>query len=850
MSQITQLDRLIAEEPFVRTLAQSLLADEADEVVQQTYMRALKHSGEAIEQPRSWLATVVRNVASNLQRDQKRRLDRERDARAQTLAPSSDELMVREEQRQRLVAAIDALPSNLRTVLLLRFYEGLAPRHIAQKTGLSNDVVRNRIRRALQLLRERLDADHNGDRRAWMLALIPIACPSAAQAAKTTATTTSITAATAAILSVAVGALWWSWPADPPPATDTLAAVADDTDVDAAVAQRGPARAVVPETVREPVTPEEDGVTAGTLDVILLHSDGQTPAVGTALYVHHNGNDQRAPLRQKVCDATGTCSFANLPAGEIWISNDRGTHPLVTTIVAGEHRVVQHVLDGGVTLTGIVVDDDGKPVPGARIEGSPLSSATTDAMQLGTADANGRFEILDVSRRAVVGARAPGRMPGMMLSVHGKIGTTIDLRLTVGPPGCNVTGVVRNENGRPVPHASIAIGGGRSSGLRVFGSVHPPMPSLTKSDAKGRFRAIGVPAGKLPVVVIARDRAPWFGMCETHHDATNDLQISMLPPATIEGVVLTNDGSPAVGAIVEIHAIHRFDFQQTRCDEEGRYRLTRVGPGITPLRAHLPGVGGAMADVETKANETMHLDLQLDDGPPPGSGPRRPGQQRGPLPNLAPSREKPPMVPAIGPQPMPQPGFDVDRDGEAPARDEHGKTERRGRKKRHRGTGAIVGRIVAPDGTPLENASVFAEYRGKGVRGNVERLTGNDGGFELPHLADGKWRIDVFPHGRPAFSLEEIDLRDGERRQLAASTAPAGGRLRILLPLDYPQNTRIRLRPRPTFRRIAVHHVNGGRETDFLPAGEYEMTVRNHNVELLRQKVTVVADRVSVVSLR
>ena len=37
MSQVSPPDRLLAEEPFVRTLAQALLAEEADEVVQPTW---------------------------------------------------------------------------------------------------------------------------------------------------------------------------------------------------------------------------------------------------------------------------------------------------------------------------------------------------------------------------------------------------------------------------------------------------------------------------------------------------------------------------------------------------------------------------------------------------------------------------------------------------------------------------------------------------------------------------------------------------------------------------------------------------------------------------------------------
>lgn len=36
-----ELQRLLAEEPFVRALAKSLVADEADDVVQQAWVRAM-----------------------------------------------------------------------------------------------------------------------------------------------------------------------------------------------------------------------------------------------------------------------------------------------------------------------------------------------------------------------------------------------------------------------------------------------------------------------------------------------------------------------------------------------------------------------------------------------------------------------------------------------------------------------------------------------------------------------------------------------------------------------------------------------------------------------------------------
>ena len=58
------LQLLFAEDPFLRALAQQLVVSDADEVVQQTWLQALQQSRADIEQPRSWLTRIARNVAA------------------------------------------------------------------------------------------------------------------------------------------------------------------------------------------------------------------------------------------------------------------------------------------------------------------------------------------------------------------------------------------------------------------------------------------------------------------------------------------------------------------------------------------------------------------------------------------------------------------------------------------------------------------------------------------------------------------------------------------------------------------------------------------------------------------
>src|SRR4030095_5181412 len=104
------LQRLLAEEPFVRLLAHTLLAEEADEGVQQTWLRAMRAGGGEIADPRSWLARIAWNVAHNLRRSRRRRERHERDGLdsldAPVTVPSSAELLEREGRRRQVVQGV------------------------------------------------------------------------------------------------------------------------------------------------------------------------------------------------------------------------------------------------------------------------------------------------------------------------------------------------------------------------------------------------------------------------------------------------------------------------------------------------------------------------------------------------------------------------------------------------------------------------------------------------------------------------------------------------------------------------------------------------------------------------
>src|SRR5436190_1898691 len=75
----------------------------------------------------------------------------------------------------RVVAAVLALEEPYRECVLLRYFEELSPRAIAARQRVPLETARTRLKRALELLRARLDREYGGERGAWGAALAPFA---------------------------------------------------------------------------------------------------------------------------------------------------------------------------------------------------------------------------------------------------------------------------------------------------------------------------------------------------------------------------------------------------------------------------------------------------------------------------------------------------------------------------------------------------------------------------------------------------------------------------------------------------------------------------------------------------
>ncbi len=159
-------EALIQHREFVRAIAKQLLRDDSavDDVAQEVAIATWKSETAKASSDgasRGWFATLARNFARNRQRAEARRLARERSAADAEIVRdgSPADTFDRVETAQRVVAAVMALEEPYRSVLLLRYYEGLDPGAIAATRCENPSTVRAQLSRAHARLRARLERD-------------------------------------------------------------------------------------------------------------------------------------------------------------------------------------------------------------------------------------------------------------------------------------------------------------------------------------------------------------------------------------------------------------------------------------------------------------------------------------------------------------------------------------------------------------------------------------------------------------------------------------------------------------------------------------------------------------------
>lgn len=142
---------------------------EAEDVVQDAFLRAFRaFGGFRGENAKPWLLAIVRNAAFRAIQNRKRSArffilsgdvkgsDGQVVAEIASDDPSAESVLLAAEDRERLHAALGALPIDYREIIVLREMEGLSYSEISEAVAIPIGTVMSRLSRARAELRELL----------------------------------------------------------------------------------------------------------------------------------------------------------------------------------------------------------------------------------------------------------------------------------------------------------------------------------------------------------------------------------------------------------------------------------------------------------------------------------------------------------------------------------------------------------------------------------------------------------------------------------------------------------------------------------------------------------------------
>ncbi len=591
-------EQLLRESSWVRRLALQLAGDAAgaDDLEQDTWLRALARPPRGGQPVRGWLATVMRNRQAHRRRAEQRRLHHERCAARPDRG--DHDLLERIEAQRAIAALVLALDEPYRTTIVLRYFESCGPAEIADRQGVPVATVKTRLARGLQRLRDQLKRQHGRDT-PWLLALAPLLRPDLGTAAAGPAVGSTCLAAPGlaspltlgilamntkvivAFLAVAATGVTWlalatnSTPADrttsgsPPQSEDGVPAALQPTD--ASAAGRRPVESAPRAAVDQPAaiaTRTSPAVRGRVLDVRgrPLAGVAVRPRSGSGANPVAAESDagEDTGIAVATTDAEGWFEFATGAAGALHVDDADYVTVLGARPVAADSGATPVVVAAPrVLLAGLVVAPDATPREGASVEitlpsdlrariGTVLDDSTTLSWRT-TSGVDGSFELI---APAVDGATLIGSVEG--LEPHRMVAPTSDrsdLLLELGDPARSedtLRGLVVDAAGTPVDGATVAMG-----------------IDTTTTDTQGRFsfaldaeqsfnrmarRYLEVDAGELRAIKPGHLPAhlPAAGRDADGKPIWPDSIVLRLggPPLSIAGRVVDERGEPRPGAMV------------------------------------------------------------------------------------------------------------------------------------------------------------------------------------------------------------------------------------------------------------------------------------------------------------
>ncbi|MEP6865515.1 MAG: sigma-70 family RNA polymerase sigma factor, partial [Deltaproteobacteria bacterium] len=587
-SEMSDIAKLLAEADWLTRLAQSLVGrDDADDIVQETYVAALRKPPDPDRPARPWLRRVMVNVVRMRHRGRVRR-----DAREQAVIsaeiPTPEQALERARVERTLANLVLALEEPMRSTVLLRYREGLSPEAIAAQQHISVRTVRRRLQEGVARLRVGMDGRE--DSKTWRAAFAPFLVPRNAAPVpwrgglvfKKVLAIVAILIASWLVGRKVVGKSGTSSSETASSSTTPLSIVKR------VVATAGAMSNIVEEDlVPVPGCVHLRGTISDSSGAPIPHARvSARPSQGARA----KGVDADDSGHYDLCAHFGTLIVDFTAIGFSGITTR-------VTFAADETRDVTLLPEA--VIAGTVVTTDGTPVAGAEVVVDPLRkiSVMVERPVKVTTDAAGAFRIGGISPgRNVLSANAAGLWSRSHELVIGAGETREHVVLRMAPGG-RITGRVV-DHGRPVAGAGVTV--------RSPSTLHAGI--LTTTAADGSFAIDRAPKGHVGMIVdlfhVEAPASVEVGDAETH------VVIEVSALGTIEGTV-TSHGAPVADAVVGCPATVANNIADVTTQADGRYRCAGFKAGTFNLLAR--DVNGRWGDAHgsIQHGETKTVDIDL-----------------------------------------------------------------------------------------------------------------------------------------------------------------------------------------------------------------------------------------------
>jgi len=508
---------------------------------------------------------------------------REERARRTGVAPSAAAVAAEVDLHKRLLDAVKALPDPYRSVLWSHYFHHRSARRIAEDLEVPVETVRTHLKRAVERLRLALDREHDGDRRSWQVALVPLlVVPRSPQWEGLAVTATSkATVAVAGTLACSL-ALWGGWrllhtnDERSPGATAPAEGSGLEAQQGASLGLQG--AAVILHNDSAPPAPIDLSAADRRRDLhgVVVRTDG-TPVAGAHLDAIERPwsggglftlRKDEEVVGKTVSAADGTFLLRLRPglSVDLRVRAPGTAEARFHALNAGERARL--VLPLGVRLCVDVRDEQGRPVPSCRVRmfGSPVGTISQeregDTDESGTAcfDAlMGGNEVTLVAKQTLLGDSG---WTTFRLPDEGEARTTLVL-----PAGRVVEGRVYDaDTGAPLAAATVGSN---------WTASHP-----VTTDADGRFVYRGWTGKGTSVLTAYAEGYPrlWVKVGDQVR-----IEFPMRRGSVVTGRVLGPDGTPVADALVSGRTTfvegtdgHINSFPNERTDATGVFTLAGV----------------------------------------------------------------------------------------------------------------------------------------------------------------------------------------------------------------------------------------------------------------------------------